>query len=408
MGENLMAENQGFLGGLGIYTKFASQWMNEGEEGRLYAAFYLQSLARKISPKGHRVKQCLRVIAPNKEGAEVRLRGIEKKKASYGNLIVCASIWACPICASRITEERRKEIERAVTLWKHKGYKVVMLTYTFSHTREQSLKDVLATLKSARRRFKSGRKWQYIKSEFGIFGTVGAIEVTWGANGWHPHSHELLFIKQPQDSLWEGLFEGMLQQYWLDVLAIEGASGINNIALKLSVSDEFLADYIAKFGREPSINRNWDMVKEVSKAPSKKSKSNEHCTPLELLIAYGNKSGIAAKLWVEYVTAFKGKKQLVWSVGLKDYFGIGEISEDEIALDNSTPYDVLAVINPVIWGFLMKEDKDGLVRSEILKIAQNEGLEAMLDYVNDVTEGYKADEPMDVESIIHRLTHGLL
>ena len=36
-----------------------------------------------------------------------------RKKAHYGNVQLCASIWACPVCAKRITENRREELKRA-------------------------------------------------------------------------------------------------------------------------------------------------------------------------------------------------------------------------------------------------------------------------------------------------------
>lgn len=401
-------QGEGFLISLGIFTKFASAWMTEDGEGGHYARFYLQSLARRCSPKGHRVKQCLRVISPMKTSAEVRIRGQEKKRASYGNLIVCASIWACPICAARISEQRKRELEIAIRRAPLKGYKAIMVTYTFSHKLKQPLIDVLAVLKGARRRFKSGRKWQALQSEYDVLGTIAATEVTWGVNGWHPHVHEIIFVGKEVIGRDSGQFEEKLKKHWIAALTAYGVYGVKDIALKVSQSDQYIADYIAKFGREPKDNGNWDMSKEVSKAPVKKARDENHATPLELLIAYGNKSNLAAQLWYEYVIAFKGKKQIIWSNGLKAYFGIGEVTDDELAIDEIEPYDVMANIDADIWSFLIKEDTNGMVRAEILKIAQNEGLEAMQNYIALVTENYNPDEAIDVESIIERLTLPLL
>src|SRR5690349_16250907 len=90
--------------------------------------FYLQSFARSLLPD-ERVASCLRVIAPHKTHVEIHKSKVTKR-ARYKNLMVCGSVWQCPVCASYISEVRRKELSGAINKWTGG---LVLLTYTASH-----------------------------------------------------------------------------------------------------------------------------------------------------------------------------------------------------------------------------------------------------------------------------------
>jgi len=343
-----------------------------------------------------RVTVCKHIAAfnPETQGAQsVRIAANGEGETSFMGAAVCGSVWLCPVCNPRIAKQRQQEILHAMRINRQRGGVTLMLTITFSHSRNDVLAELLKKFTKSLSKMKGCRRYKNIRRGIGYLGSIRALEFTHSdRNGWHPHVHEILFLKQTDKDEWIGNFEGKLQDRWLAALQAVGGSGIKDIALKLSKSDQYIAEYIAKFGRSPKDNGNWDMTKEVAKSVAKKSNDSNHATPTELLIAYGNKSGLAATLWVEYVTAFHGKQQMVWSRGLKAYFAIEELSEDEITRDDKEPYDVLAVITPEIWRFLLKEDHNGMVRAEILTIAKNDGLEALLDYINQITELHQITE----------------
>src|SRR6185503_16585697 len=108
----------------------------------------------------------------------------------------CGRLWVCPVCAARITEQRRKELSNAVSRWPGK---LLLVTFTFRHERRDRLTDLLARLvgkgkqRGAFQWMKSGKQWQEILRDVEWVGSVRALEVTYGDNGWHVHIHELVF-----------------------------------------------------------------------------------------------------------------------------------------------------------------------------------------------------------------------
>jgi len=85
---------------------------DEAKEHRLLK-WALQAEARAMLPN-ERVAQCLRQINPMAAGVE-GLHSPEHQVAHYKSLIVCGSVWMCPLCAAKISERRRDELERAIT-----------------------------------------------------------------------------------------------------------------------------------------------------------------------------------------------------------------------------------------------------------------------------------------------------
>src|SRR5665647_1153170 len=82
---------------------------------------------------------------------------------------------------------------------KSKGFKVALLTCTVPHVVQEPLKGLLVGLKKAWTSFTSDRVGKGIRAVLGLVGTIRNIEVTHGANGWHPHFHCLVFYKNDVD-----------------------------------------------------------------------------------------------------------------------------------------------------------------------------------------------------------------
>ena len=81
---------------------------------------------------------------------------------------------------------------------------------------------------------------------------------------------------------------------------------------------EHAANYVSKWGLED----------EMTKGHTKKALHGE--TPFDFLRSYlGNPSDkLACVLFKEFAFAFKGKRQLHWSAGMKKHFQIGEFSDE--------------------------------------------------------------------------------
>ncbi|HEI9846931.1 TPA: hypothetical protein SLN72_003958, partial [Morganella morganii] len=75
--------------------------------------FALKSVVNRLLPTS-RTSKCCRWRVP-KQALQVH-RSTEHGKAFFSGLQVCASVWACPVCAAKISERRRAELVTAVAL----------------------------------------------------------------------------------------------------------------------------------------------------------------------------------------------------------------------------------------------------------------------------------------------------
>ncbi len=113
--------------------------------------------------------------------------------ASFSNLATCGSMWHCPVCAAKITEVRRQELQAAITAWALKGGEVYLATQTFPHLNHQPIAANLEKFSAAQKKYKQSKPYLRIMKLAGCVGSIVAKEVTHGANGWHPHTHTRLF-----------------------------------------------------------------------------------------------------------------------------------------------------------------------------------------------------------------------
>lgn len=348
---------------------------DSGEHGDsispLVARFYLQAVARKIL-RGRKfaVSRCLRALIPNKKTVEIHINETDKR-TKYVNLQTCKSVWVCPVCAARITERRRADVQAAILAWQAKGGRVVFATYTLAHQIEDSLYSVFGSLKAARRFTKGGRTYQTIKEVYGVVGSIAATEITYGENGWHPHIHELLFVKH---DIQVSDLENDLRARWVAALSLYGRSALPEIGFQLEIVDKKIADYVAKFGHLP-VGGGWSSSHEMTKSQQKRSRGKS-LTPWGLLEVSAEVD--TDELFCEYATVTKGTRQIVFSAGLTALLGLQVEEDEDILADNQPEYLPLASLSHYVWQQILQEPS--VVRGKILEVARG-GYEALRDYL---------------------------
>lgn len=318
------------------------------------AKFILQAAARELMPN-HRVKKCLR--SPAYRATTIELRRGHDGVARFHGLQTCGSVWDCAVCSAKISERRAHELNGAAKRWLADGGNLLLITYTLSHTRRDTLKNVLAIVRSSIGSMKARRDYKAAKKAAGWLHDVTALEVTHGRNGFHPHFHALLFCDPiGAESVAElGRIVGGAWQ-----AAVRGAGGSVDLSVGFDIrGGDYAADYAAK----------WGVVREVSNAANKKGRRGGR-TPMQLLAAYALDGDAAAgRLWQEYSEAFFGREQLTWSHGAKAALGVLDASDDAIAAADDAPnYDLWAEIDLLTWRCVVMAKRD--LRLELLSACE--------------------------------------
>lgn len=337
----------------------------------------LQDYAAKLLP-GQRVSSCCRHPAPIV--AEDRIVGVHdsidvtynetSESASFSNLQICDSVWHCPVCSARISEQRRVQLTNAMNA---SEYHPMLVTLTLRHNLRDKLPALLKALLGAYRSIKSGRFWQDFKDQFGWVGDVRALEVTYGQeNGWHPHIHVVMLLeKQLQVQEMDNL-RHKLREKWLSTLIRHGFDATYENGVDVRDGDRFVQEYLAKFGKTPD---SWSVQHELTKS-AQKTAFDDHRTPFQLLADYAKGDKQAGALFREYALAFKGRNQLVWSRGLKHALDFDSFADEEDAPGEPI---VLASIHRGWWALICRHRK----RSALLAAASTGNQAAVEEWLTE-------------------------
>lgn len=278
------------------------------------------------------------------------LKGATSDKAFYNGLQVCAMPWTCPVCASKISERRRQEVAKGIQQAEVLGLKVYLVTLTVPHGLGDDAGQIVDKMTKAWTSLWQGRRGVELRNSLGLFGHIRALEVTHGANGFHPHFHVLMFYHPDQTKLeaWEKLplsWQKAAVRAGLPPPSLERGCQIDN--------GQKAAQYVAK--------GVWGLESEVTKGHVKKGKKGSR-TPFDLLRDYMHGDKRAGALWRVYVDAFQGRRPLYWSNGFKKLLAIAELSDEEIT---SKPDDerslLLAVINDGQWRVIYRRHLESAV-----------------------------------------------
>lgn len=340
-------------------------------------------------------------------------RNENRDGASLAGLNRCGNLHTCPVCASKVGELRRKQLNAAMVQHVGNAGAAYLLTFTFPHEAGESLDSLQAKFDKARQRFQNSRKWKDFKKAKRVIGVVNSLEYTVSQeNGWHPHVHMLVFCDKQAFGEGDGKankpLESMddmksrangdlssfliedLQKLWCTTLFKVGLGDNSKLTdmLKHALNvrgGEKAAEYIAKFGRD----EKWGASSELAKSHAKIGTAGEkwgvlHFTPFQLLVWAEQGDGWAVHRFREYAAVTEGKRALVWSPGLKKALGVEDVNEEEWAASDDTPQP-----DQIMVGFLTAE--------QFAVIMSRKHLPQFLEYVATCCdEQHHLDEYIDM------------
>lgn len=318
-----------------------------------------------------RVAKCQRGVS----GDFVHIRCGEHG-AHFKGLMTCGSVWHCPICAAKISEGRREELQAAITTWSAQGGAVYLVSYTFRHDRTMLLRDTLPLFTEALRKLKATRAYKRLLESAGSAGTVRALEVTHGANGWHPHTHELIFAAP-------GMLETLqeIRAVWARIVRQVGLGSINEHGFDVRGGD-YAAEYVAKFGHEPATEDTWGAARELTKGHTKQGLRLTGRSPFALLRAYCEGDNQAGALFAEYAAEFRGRRQLFWSPKLRQALALAEEASDQDLAEREElqPAEYVCSLTLADWNVVIRTN----ARYAVLQAAEVGGAEAVRALVDSL------------------------
>ena len=254
-------------------------------------------------------------------GALVRLLG-QEGNTSWTGVEHCNSIWACPLCASRIREGRRLEIQEGFNAAQKLGWKAWFVTFTVPHTIKTPLSKSLGAMRSA---WAKMRRYSSLKSFWsGVEGVIKSTEVQVGSHGFHPHFHCIFFTHGSID-------ESKLKAAWAKAIVKEGLARPSDkfgVYTKEATSVG-ISRYLSKVQEEKV---SFEMSRSDLKQGRKKA-AEWHCSPFDLLdkeVELPIDMPQRQKLWVEFFKATKSVSAIRWSKGLKEKLFVEEVEDEKL------------------------------------------------------------------------------
>lgn len=268
-----------------------------------------------------RVTKCGRVMSAGQVAVRVR-EGV----AGLAGLCTCGSVWACPVCNSKVMARRAVEIGAIVGGAQALGLSVGMVTLTMRHFAGQRLADLWDGVAAAWRSVVSGKAFDIDKRASGYFGVLRCIEVTYGRNGWHVHVHALVLLRHP--GLFERLGFGMWQR-WSSTLRRHGFADPllagQDWHLIEGPADLDLAAYLSKVTDLGRIDL------ELTSTQTKGARGDFGTEPWWSLLSSVAEDGDAdaLRLWHEWESGSKGRRMHTGLTRLLRELGLGDSKSDE-------------------------------------------------------------------------------
>lgn len=272
-----------------------------------------------------RVRACGRVSVRPGGHVDVRATG---QAVGFAGLALCGSVWACPVCNSRIQAVRRLEVGVAVSHALGTGGGAMFGAYTLRHHVNTDPDVLWRSLSKCWQAVARDRSVKAARAWLGHVGFIRSAEVTHGGNGWHPHLHPVHLFDRPVDADDAAYLHRVQFRAWAASAERLGLEAPNIEAQHLHFvtpdgAGKDLADYLSKV--------TWEMTSTQTK------EGKESRTPWQILRSVYDAEDINEArhdlaLWHQWEKVSKGKRALTWSRGVRERCGITvEATDEEIA-----------------------------------------------------------------------------
>jgi hypothetical protein len=272
---------------------------------------------------------------------------------------------------------RRLELQVMVANHQAQGGAVLFGTLTLRHHKGQPLETLWDAVSQSWSWVTQGSPWVRLRERYGILGFVRVVEVTYGANGWHPHLHYLLFV--PGDTTPDDVeaLHGVAFARWSKAVTDRGLSAPLYVGQDLHLiagpADVHLSEYLSK-----STDLGYELTNSQGKVGLSAAATRPHWELLTDVLEDGDAD--AADLWAEWERVSKGRRQMTFSHGLRDSFGLAkDVTDEQIASEAEGDED-LVLIDAAGWSSLIA--RSALI-PKVLDAAESGGVEGLCSFLNE-------------------------
>lgn len=295
----------------------------------------LQNAVRKILPT-HRAGACLR---HRLSGSGVNVSITEQGHTRLGGLMVCDAHHICPVCHHKKMAGDKQTISELVLKHYEDGGLLVDAVLTVPHGAAESLEVVLERLENVWKALRSKPIWKRLSAELGVVGVIRRLEVTLGANGWHPHFHVSLLCDWGEASELRGATRNAVHMDAFAIVCAAWAAAGAKKGLPISMHAQSAVAIVAAVDAQKAVAYNLKNMGYGEK--------EDGLTPFDLLrIVSQNDTKLAhaaaRRLFAEYANAVKGKHVISLT-------GKARIKHDPVVKKDLLESTILGRIAPAAW-----------------------------------------------------------
>ena len=291
----------------------------------------------------------------------------QKGNVYLGNVQKCGMIWLCPVCLIKLNKHKLEWLKLTLDHHSKQNRKMSFNTLTIQHKRYSRLEDTMDLLQSVYRAVYKNRKLQSLKKEHQIE-WIYTMEITYGANGWHPHFHFLVVSKTDHSSVKEynKLFK-LLYKKEIEKRGLLYKEGVT-IDIKSISNDNEIANYMTK------QNAVYEITSNQNKTSYKASKNY-----LELVSDYIDNGVDHTNLLLEYSDATHRKRQHQTSRNFvpKNLKKMSNKTDEDVLRDDKVDY-IIGTLTTAQMRFIIFNEIEDL----FLSMIQEKPLQEVMDYFN--------------------------
>lgn len=238
----------------------------------------------------------------------------------YAGMSTCGSGWVCPVCAAKIRYHRADEASRAIVSALDQGMSALFVTRTLPHSAEDRLGVTLNLLAEGRRYVANQTVVKGSRQAAGYIGGIASKEITFGVNGWHPHTHDIEYYERElalEDfAALSGVYYDYLNRFYRRN-GFEGLTWQHGVRVEqVQLDGVALARYVAKL-QEGAATIRLHAAHELSRADLKQGRAGA-LMPFDLACEFFETGDTALlDLWHEFERETFGRSVIRFTKGLR-------------------------------------------------------------------------------------------